>query len=311
MSRPSVKQLEYFLAVARCGSFRRAAEDLDISQPTITAQVAQMEKSLGAVLFERGRSGATLSPAGRQILPMARKVLEELDDLVETAGSAGTGAATYRLGVKSTLGPYVLPRIMPAIHGIHRDLKLHVRELLPSLLEGNLEEGELDLILTAFPTNSSELDGEQLLREEIKLVLPAGHPLADKPQLTGEDLRGMQLLTTQEGHKLTRLTEQIAARFGAEILRDYQGTSLDALRLMVVMEMGVALLPALYIHTEINADSALVVREIEGESFARIIGLAWRTTSPARVFFRQLASDMREVLDNELGDVIQVLDNRA
>ncbi len=308
MNRPSLRQLEYFVAISRFGSFRRAADELGISQPTITAQLAQLEKTLTVVLFERGRNGATLTPAGRQLLPNARRTLEELDNLMASAGVASSGAAIYRLGVKSTLGPYILPRILPAVHARYRDLKLYVREEPPSRLEAALENGEFDLALTALPINSSELDGEQLLREDIKLVLPAEHPLARKPIVTGVDLAGVQILTPQEGHKLSRMVEQIAARFGAEVLRDYEGTSLDALRLMVVMGMGVSFLPALYIHSEINADSALVVRDIEGESFARIVGLAWRATSPARVFYRQLAQDMREVLRDELGDVIQVLD---
>ncbi len=311
MNRPSVRQLEYFVAISRFGSFRRAAEELDISQPTITAQLAQMEKTLSVVLFERGRGGATLTPAGRRLLPIARRILEELDNLMATAGVASSGAAVYRLGVKSTLGPYILPRILPAVHARYRDLKLYVREEPPSRLEASLESGEFDLVLTALPTNSGELDGEQLLREDIKLVLPADHPLARKEVLRGSDLAGAQLLTPQEGHKLTRMVEQIAARFGAQVLRDYEGTSLDALRLMVVMGMGLAFLPALYIRSEIKADSALVVRDIEGESFARIVGLAWRSTSPARVFYRQLAQDMREVLREELGDVIQVLERNG
>ena len=93
MPRPSVKQLEYFSAVARHGSFRRASENLGISQPTITAQVAQLEKTLGVSLFERGRSGATLSPAGRQLIRLARTVLEELDELMDSAGAAAQGGS--------------------------------------------------------------------------------------------------------------------------------------------------------------------------------------------------------------------------
>lgn len=308
MSQPSVEQLTYFLAVARYGSFSLAASELNISQPTLSTQLAEMEDQLGAGLFERGEAGALLSPRGRKLLPYARKVLASFDEFMEAADSTDTGAVTYRLGVKSTFGPYALPRIMPAIHALHKNLKLYVREEAPSLLEPKLENGELDLILTAFPTNSGRLSGERLLREDIKVVLPATHPLACSDTLRGEDLKGIKLLTTQEGHRLTRLTEQVATRFGAEVQVDYQGTSLDALRLMVVMDMGIALLPALYIHSEIRDDTALAVREIEGESFSRIIGIAWRSTSPARKFYRTLASDMRQVLSVELGDVVQVVD---
>ena len=308
MPRPSVKQLEYFSAVARHGSFRRASENLGISQPTITAQVAQLEKTLGVSLFERGRSGATLSPAGRQLIRLARTVLEELDELMDSAGAAAQGAAVYRLGVKSTLGPYLLPRILPTLHQQHRDLKLYVREEPPDQLEASLESGELDLIMTGFPTNLSDLDGELLLREDIKLVLPAEHPLAEKPELNGDDLAGLPILTTGEGHHLTRLVEQVAARFGAEVLRDYEGTSLDALRLMVVMGMGFTFLPALYIDSEINADSALAVREIQGHTIARVIGIAWRRNSPSRLFYRKLAEDLRGVLKAEFGTTIRVMD---
>jgi LysR family hydrogen peroxide-inducible transcriptional activator len=311
VARPSVKQIEYFVAVARCGSFRRAAESLDVSQPTITSQIALLEKRLGLVLFERSRTGAALSPAGRELLPRARTVLDDLDEFIETAGSAGSGAVVYRLGVKSTLGPYLLPRILPALHARHPNLKLYVREEPPDLLESSLERGELDLIMTGFPTNSADLDGETLLREDIKLVLPAKHPLARLPRVTGEDLAGTQILTTGEGHHLTRLVEHMAARFGAEVLRDYQGTSLDALRLMVVMGMGLTFLPALYIDTEINADSALEVREIEGNAIARIIGMAWRRNSPSRVFYRKLAADLRELLQSELGGAITVMNQRG
>ena len=306
--RPSVKQLEYFLAVARCGSFRRAAEDLEISQPTITAQIARIETSLGVMLFERGRTGTILSPAGRRLLPIARKVLEDLDELVQAAGSGGGGGAVYRMGVKSTLGPYALPRILPAIHRIHSDLKLYVREESPLLLESQLERGELDLVLTAYPANSTELAGEPLLRESIRLVVPGDHPLASKPVVEGKDLRGQRILTTGEGHHFTRQIEQLCQVLGAEVQRDYQGTSLDALRLMVVMGMGLAFLPALYIHSEINAGSDLVVRDIEDETIARTLGLVWRATSPSRTFYRALAEDMREIMRQEYRGVIEVLE---
>ena len=118
-----------------------------------------LEKDLGVTLFERSRNGAKLTPAGRGLLPTARDVLEKLDELVKNATSAGSGPAVYRLGVKPTLGSYLLASIMPAIHALHSDLKLYVREDPPDVLESNLEQGELDLILTGHPTNLAGLDG--------------------------------------------------------------------------------------------------------------------------------------------------------
>jgi LysR family hydrogen peroxide-inducible transcriptional activator len=102
----------------------------------------------------------------------------------------------------------------------------------------------------------------------------------------------------------------LAARFGAEVMRDYQGTSLDALRLMVVMGMGVAFLPALYIHSEIRSDSSVVVREIEGYSVARVVGLSWRQSAPSRGFFRALTRDLRRVVRSEVGAIVKVIDRK-
>ncbi|TCO77776.1 hydrogen peroxide-inducible genes activator [Chromatocurvus halotolerans] len=310
MTRPSLKQLEYILAVARYGSFRRAADKLAISQPTLTAQIARAEKALNVTLFERTRSGAALTPAGRKLEGNIRHIIDALENLVENADNARAGGrGVYRLGVAATLGPFVLPQILPGLHAIYADLKLYIREDSPRQLEYGLERGDYDLILTALPINSSQLVSENLMRESVKLVVPRDHPLAVKAQILAADLAGTQILTTEEGLLFSRQVEQVCARLGAEVLRDYQGTSLDALRVMVVMGMGLAFLPALYIESEINADTALSVRQIEDESIARIHALAWRPTSPARVFYRHLAEDMRDLLRASVGSVVDVLDN--
>lgn len=309
MTRPSLKQLEYILAVARCGSFRRAADELGVSQPTLTAQIARAEKALSVTLFERTRSGAALTPTGRKLEGDIRHIVEALENLVDSANNARSGGrGVYRLGVAATLGPYVLPQILPGLHATYADLKLFIREDSPRQLEHGLERGEYDLILTPLPINSSQLVAENLMRETVKLVVPRDHPLAIKPRVLAADLAGTQILTTEEGLLFSRQIEQVCARLGAEVLRDYQGTSLDALRVMVVMGMGLAFLPALYIESEIDADTALAVRQIEGEAIARLHALAWRPTSPDRIFYRNLADDMRRLLRESVGGVVDVLD---
>lgn len=308
MPKPSIKQLEYFLAVARWGSLRRAADELGVSQPTLTAQLARVEQTLLVNLFERTRKGAHLTPAGRRLEPLARRVMESVDELVNAAGDTRGGVAgTYRLGVNATLGPYLLPRILPSLHGLYRDLQLYVREDSVHGLEDGLARSEYDLILTSTPLSHRDTVVEPLIREDIRLVLPAGHALAARERLTGDDLAGQQILTIEQGHLFSRQVEQLCARLGAQIQRDYEGTSLDALRLMVMMGMGMAFLPALYIDSEIDAESGLAVRELESERIERSHALAWRTTSPARIFYRRLAADMRKILTREVGDVVEVL----
>ena len=204
--------------------------------------------------------------------------------------------------VRGTVGGLLL--YVPVVHP--QDFDVAISYLVRRLEEG-LERGEYDMIVTALPINSREIRAETLLREDIRLVMPVDHPLARKPRLTGEDLAGQQILTTEQGHLFSQLVEQACARLGAELLRDYQGTSLDALRVMVVMGMGLAFLPALYIASEIDDDTGLAVRDIEGEGIARILVLAWRGGSPARAFYRRLAADIRELTQEEVGDVVQVL----
>ena len=250
------------------------------------------------------------TPAGRRLEGSIRHVIDAMGSLVEDADNARSGSSgVYRLGVAATLGPYVLPQILPGLHAAYADLKLYIREDSPRQLEYGLERGDYDLILTALPINSSQLVSENLMRESVKLVVPRDHPLAVKAHILAADLAGTQILTTEEGLLFSRQIEQVCARLGAEVLREYQGTSLDALRVMVVMGMGLAFLPALYIESEINADTALAVRQIEDESIARIHALAWRPTSPARVFYRHLAHDMRGLLRSSVGSVVDVLDS--
>lgn len=309
MKSPSLKQIEYILAVARLGSFRGAADELGVSQPTLTAQIARAEQLLGTALFERSRSGALLTPAGRLFEPQARRVLEAVEELTRCVdASTVDDRATYRLGVKSTLGPYLLPPILPALRHAHGALRLFVREDSPRGLEEGLMRGDYDLILTSLPINNTEFVQEPLLREKILLAAPVDHPLAARTRWRGADLRGAAVLTTQPGHLFTRRVEELCQRLGAEIQHDYEGTSLDALRLMVVMGLGVAFLPALYLESEIRGEDGIVVRALCDEVVERQHVLAWRPGSPARHFYRSLARELRRLIDERLGHAVEVVE---
>ncbi|MFT4767778.1 MAG: LysR family hydrogen peroxide-inducible transcriptional activator [Glaciecola sp.] len=310
MKRPSLKQIEYILAVAKSGSFRGAADELGISQPTLSAQVARAEELLGAKLLERSRSGAYFTPVGRLFEPQARRVIEAMEELGQQVGdSRANEKATYRLGVKGTLGPYLLPQILPALREAHPGLRFYVREDSPRGLEEGIAHGEYDLIITSLPINIPDLVQEPLLREKILLAAPRDHPLSQVSVWQGRHLAGEQVLTTEHGHQFARQVEAVCSRLGAEVLRDYEGSSLDALRLMVVMGMGLAFLPALYVESEINTESGLTVKELDDESIARLHVLAWRPTSPARGFYKVLAKDIRSIIGARLGHAVQVLDS--
>jgi len=305
---PSLKQISYILAVARIGSFRGAAEELGISQPTLTAQIARAESELGTALFERSHAGALLTPAGRLFEPQARRVLEAVEELTQTVDASRVDErATYRLGVKSTLGPYLLPPILPALREAHSGLRLFVREDSPRGLEEGLARGDYDLIITSLPINPRDIIREPLLREQVLLAVPPDHRLASARSWRGRDLRGEKVLTTEPGHLFTQKVEELCARLGAEVLHDYEGSSLDALRLMVVMGMGVAFLPALYVESEIGQDSDLVIGKLKDENLERHHVIAWRPGSPSRNFYRELAVELRRLIDERLGHAVKVV----
>jgi len=299
--RPSLRQLEYFVTAADTENFHRAATRLRVSQPTLTSQIATLERLLGVSLFERSRSGSSLTPAGRELRPAARRVLDEQRELVLRAQTIATGpAGTYRLGVTPTLGPYLLPHVLPHVHREFETLKFYVREGAPRLLEQDLLRGDHDLVLTALPLEAGDLVVFPLFREPLRLVLSVEHRLARRTTLHPEDLRGEPVLTLEEHHLFHQQIARLCDRLGARLLRDYEGTSLDTLRQMVVLGMGVAFLPSLYVRSEIHARETLRVATVEGEPMERLHALVWRPTSPAKALFTKIATHLKDVVAREL-----------
>ena len=306
-AQPTLKQLEYFVAIATRSSYRRAAEELGVSQPALTTQIATLETSLGLTLFERSRSGTLLTPEGRALLDQARQILLAMREFRENADVIAQGhQATYKLGVPPTVGPYLLPNVLPELHARHHKLKLYVREAPPRLLQRDMIEGLYDLAILPLPITSDELAVEPLFTEPLKFVVPADHPLAGKARVTPSQLRGEKVLTLEEQHHFHHQVQEICQRLGAELHRDYEGTSLDTLRQMVVMGLGVAFLPGLYVHSEMHDPEALHVSELKSKPILRQHGLVWRASSPGRNFYRELAADMREIIGRRLGDVVTV-----
>ena len=303
LERLTFKQIRYFQAIAEAGSFRRAADRLGVKQPTLTVQIAALEAALATTLFERHRSGVVMTPAARELLPRARRIAEEMKGFTDQALGV-TGQSTYRLGVTPTLGPYLLPRVLPAVHQRFEDLRLYVREAIPAQLASDLKSAAHDVVLTTLPLQGDELEVIPLFRESLKLALPLEHPLASKGVVSGEDLVGEAVLTIDEQHLYHRQVSALCESLGATVNRDYEGTSLDTLRQMVVMGMGIAFLPALYAKSEIRDEKELRVADVEGINVVRNHALVWRNTSPVRNFYKQLAEEIREIIETSLASSI-------
>lgn len=298
---PTHRQIAYFVAVAEALSFRQAAARTQVSQPTLTHQILALEESLGVELFERSRAGTRLTPAGRELLPNARRTLEELRGLKDHAAALSRGpGGIYRLGVTPTLGPYLLPQILPSLHRHYAALKLYVREDAPRDLEAGLTAGDYDMIMTSLPVDELGLAVMPIFREPLKLAVPADHRLAARKRVDRADLAGESVLTIEEHHHFHQQIRQLCERLGAHVLRDYEGTSLDTVRQMVVMGMGIAFLPALYIRSEIHRPSELRIKTVHGEEIERTQALAWRKSSPAAPLFEEIAGRIRNLVAAEL-----------
>ncbi|WP_338516702.1 hydrogen peroxide-inducible genes activator [Alteromonas gracilis] len=305
----SINQIRYFVAVAKYLSFRQAAGVLGISQPTLTSQINALESTLGLNLFERSRTGTLLSPQGKALLPAAEEVLQSSQRFSEIARDLSVGeVVTYRLGIPPTLGPYLLPFVLPDLHKRKPGLRFYVREGAPSALQHGLLRGEYDLILSPLSQENSQLITQPLFSEPLKFVIPSDHPLSGKAFVNPEEISGEKVLTLEERHHFHHQVQRICDDIGADLQRDYEGTSLDTLRQMVVMGMGVAFLPGLYIHSELHKPEALHVCEIANMPIERMHSLAWRNTAPGRQTFREISLIIKQIIQTRLSDAVSIIE---
>ena len=192
---PSLKQLEYFVALAETGSFRAAAEQCRISQPSLSVQLSGLEKRLGQRLVERTRAGVILTPAGREVHERARAILEAARNLVNRFGSPRAGlTGTIRFGASATLGPYLLPHVIARLHALHPELSLYIREAPPDVLAAELARGEFDMILVQLPVRGDVVP-IRLFREPLELVVARDHPFAARGRVARADLAGETVLS--------------------------------------------------------------------------------------------------------------------
>lgn len=292
---PTLRQLEYLVAVADARHFGRAAAAANVSQPTLSQQIKALEARLGITLIERGDSPVQLTPVGREIAERARKLLISVADLRDLARRSTTGfAGTIRFGVTPTIGPYLMPSVVARLHRDYPDMRLHMREGIPDDQVAELRRGALDLVLSPLPVAGSDLEIEPLFREPLHLVAAPDNPLAGKSLLRKSDLAGAGLLTLDRRHHFHRQAQQICEELGAEILRDYEGTSLDSLRQMAGSGLGLAILPELYLRSEVGGEHMVHRLEVSDWTATRSIAAIWRHGAAYGESYRLIAQAVAE-----------------
>lgn len=305
---PTLKQLRYFAALVETKHYRKAAERLGISQPSLSLQIANLEALLQLKLVERGRAGVVLTPSGRDVLARTQRILAEAKDLVETSERMSSGfSGTIRLGSSPTLGPYLLPNVLHQVHEEYPELQLFIRDGAPRDLLDDLLIGHHDLILTQLPVQSADVTVVRLFREPLRLAVARDHQLAEKHEALDADLSGESILSLSSRYTLHTQVADLAREVGATVRQDYEGTSLDALRQMVAMNMGVTFLPALYTKSEIphHLSDVTLVPFRKGR-LTRSIGLAWRRSSGSEKMFRTFANIISSVAKSHFAGIVQV-----
>ena len=300
----TLQELKYLVALADHGHFGRAAEACFITQSTLSTQIKKLEDFLGVTLFDRSLKRVTPTPIGKEILAAARNIVEEAERIRELAKHAQDPMArTIHLGVIPTLGPYYLPQALTLVHKKHPDLRLLLREEMTPQILGHLVDGKLDAGLLALPVTDDSLRVEPLFYEPFFAALPAGHALAKRDVLKVSDIMSEKLLLLDEGHCLRDQALDVCGA-GSRGREEVRATSLETLRQMVAMGLGLTLLPALAVDAGARqTKKAVEVRPFKAPPPGRTIGLVWRKRAPFPETFERLAATLKATLPAEVEPV--------
>lgn len=298
---PTLRQLEYAVAVADLRHFRRAAERCHVTQPALSTQIQQLEELLGSRLFERGRGGVLITPAGEEIVERARRVLQEVRELGDTAQRwRAPGAGVLRLGVIPTIAPYLLPQLLPELRQGFPGYELQLWEEQTARLVQRLRAGEIDVLLLALPIAGDDLVTAQLADEPFVLLAPRNHRLARVESPRQTDLAGEQLLLLEDGHCLRDQALQVCALAGATQAPQLHASNLSTVVQMVLNGQGITLLPATAVAVEVRRRKGVVLRRFVEPAPSRALGLVWRRGSARDADYRTVASLFREAIRRRL-----------
>ena len=292
----NLRDLRYLVSLADLRHFGRAADACHVSQPTLSTQVRKLEDELGVTLVERAPRQVMFTPVGLEIVERARRVLADVEQLREAARrTSDPEAGSLRLGMFPTLGPYLLPHVVPNLRARFPRLELLLVEEKTEGLLGMLRDGRLDAAVLALPLHEDWLECEPLFEEPFLLAVPAGHALAGKHDLTLSLLSDQHLLLLEDGHCLRDQALEVCALAGAGEKAGFRATSLETLRQMVSAGVGITLLPMLAVKPPVPSSDSLRFVEFRAPAPTRRLAMVWRRSSARSGFLRDLAKVLRDL----------------
>ncbi|HEU4654146.1 MAG TPA: LysR substrate-binding domain-containing protein [Steroidobacteraceae bacterium] len=280
----TLAELRYIVALAAERHFGRAAERCHVAQPTLSVAVKKLETELGAVLFERGKEGIWPTPLGRRVLAIAEQMLLHsavIKDTVESDPDQLEGPLA--LGAVPTIGPYLLPQVIPLLQEMARGMSLYVEEADSRTLAAKLRSGELDAVLVSAPFTEPDVVTQTLFDDPFVLLLPSGHRLAKRATVSAGDIDPEEMLMLSEGHELRRAVLDVFKHLERNDDRQGRfivGSTIETLRHMVASGLGITIIPQAAAFAPIYAPGMLLSRPFEAPAPKRTIQLAWRVTFP-------------------------------
>ena len=301
----NIRDLEYLVALAEHRHFRRAADSCHVSQPTLSGQIRKLEDELGVMLLERTSRKVLFTQAGMLLVDQARTVLREVKVLKEMASQQGeTMSGPLHIGLIPTVGPYLLPHIIPMLHQTFPKLEMYLHEAQTHQLLAQLDSGKLDCVILALVKESEAFIEVPLFDEPMLLAIYEDHPWANRECVPMADLAGEKLLMLEDGHCLRDQAMGFCFEAGADEDTHFRATSLETLRNMVAAGSGITLLPALAVPPERKRDGVVYLPCIKPEP-RRTIGLVYRPGSPLRSRYEQLAEAIRARMDGHFDKVLK------
>jgi LysR family transcriptional regulator, hydrogen peroxide-inducible genes activator len=297
VSLPTFRQLEHLVLLADHGHFGRAAKACHVTQSTLSASIKELETVLQASLVDRTKRRVVLTPLGLEIVERARRILQEGKELAEAARAENEPlSGTLRMGVIPTIGPFLLPNILPQLRSAYPALRLYLVEDLTARLVEGLHAGRLDVVLLALPYDCGNVERRALFQDPFKVAMPSGHPLAVEKAVDLEQFRYEGLLLLKEGHCLRDHALAACRWADRRRIEPVEATSLHTLVQMVDNGLGITLLPQLSIDGGILRGTTLTVLPTAGEPPSREIGLVWRRGTGRRRDFELLAPVLTQLV---------------
>lgn len=290
---PTIKQLQYLVALQEHGHFGKAAEACFVTQSTLSAGLRELESLIGVTLVERNRRVVRFTSLGERIADKARRVLreaEELGDMVRAAGKPLSG--DLRMSVIPTIAPFLLPRILPRMRRDWPDLRLYLREETSGTACESLSHGRADCVLLALPYACGDIESEILFEDRLFMAYPGNEVPPDN--VTPNSIDETRLLLLEDGHCLKDHVLSACNRPELRSSAAMLGTSLHTLVQMVDNGLGVTMLPEMAIKAHILDNTGINTRPLNADHPTRSIALVWRKASPRGKEFHLLAGVLRE-----------------